>query len=112
MIEAIHFILAHLSDERMEQLSQPEKVIIIPYLQQASRYSQKFTEDISHLQISKPSHEHEKCTVRKYSHHPARAGLVDPQDIPRTRCVERTYSSYTGLQRRHTGCHPCLLYTS
>ena len=60
MIEAIHFILAHLSDERMEQLSQPEKVIIIPYLQQASRYSQKFTEDISHLQISKPSHEHEK----------------------------------------------------
>lgn len=60
MIEAIHFILAHLNDERMGQLSQSEKVIINPYLQQALQYCKKFTEAISHLQVPKPSHEHEE----------------------------------------------------
>ncbi len=60
MIEAVHFILAHLSDDRMGQLSQSEKVIIIPYLHKASQYCKKLIESISHLQLPKPSHEHEE----------------------------------------------------
>lgn len=60
VVEAIHCLLTHMNDERMGQLSQPEEMIITPYLQQASQSSQKFTEAISHLPITKPSSEHEK----------------------------------------------------
>jgi ParB/RepB/Spo0J family partition protein len=51
VIQSVQIIRSRLDDQRMGMLSQAERVIIIPGLQQAMQYCKKLIASITHLQI-------------------------------------------------------------
>jgi ParB-like chromosome segregation protein Spo0J len=51
LIQAVQIMRSRLDDQRMGMLSETERMIITPGLQHVSRYCEKLTEIISHLQI-------------------------------------------------------------
>ena len=60
LIQTVQIMLSMLDEQRMSMLSDTERVIITPCLQQVIQYCKKLTASISHLQIHKSESQDER----------------------------------------------------
>jgi len=60
VIQSVHIMLSRLSDQRLDMLSQSERVIITPFFDKVSGNVRKLTKVITELQIHKSTQQDER----------------------------------------------------